>query len=112
MVRIRQRLRGVEFTLPRPEDRPAALETAHAALYLLFNEGHLSTDDEPIHREPCRAAMDLTRLIADEPSLCSSDTLGLLALMCFHAARMDSRLDARATSCLSTSRTARSGTGS
>ena len=95
MVRIRQRLEAVDFALPRSEDRPAALETAHAALYLLFNEGHLSTDEEPIHRELCRAAMDLLQLIADEPSLCTSDTLGLLALMCFQAARMDSRLDAK-----------------
>jgi RNA polymerase sigma factor (sigma-70 family) len=94
MVRIRQRLKGVDFALPRPEDRAAALETAHAALYLLFNEGHLSTDEEPIRRELCRAAMDLTRLIADEPSLGNSDTVGLLALMYFQAARMDSRLDA------------------
>ena len=94
MVRIRQRLKGVEFVLPRPEDRPAALDTTHAALYLLFNEGHLSTDDEPIRRELCRAAMDLTQLLVDDPQLCTSDTLGLFALMCFHAARMDSRIDA------------------
>ena len=94
MVRIRQRLKGVEFALPRPEERAAALETTHAALYLLFNEGHLSTDEEPIRRELCHAAMALTQLIVDEPSLCSSDTLGLLALMCFQGARMDSRLDA------------------
>jgi RNA polymerase sigma factor (sigma-70 family) len=94
MVRIRQRLEGVEFALPRAAEREAALETAHAALYLLFNEGHLSTDEEPVRRELCQAAMQLTQLIADEPSLCSSDTLGLLALMCFNAARMDSRLDA------------------
>jgi RNA polymerase sigma-70 factor (ECF subfamily) len=93
MVRIRQRLRGVEFALPRPEDRPAALDTTHAALYLLFNEGHLSTDEEPIRRELCHAAMELTRLITNEPQLCTSDTLGLFALMCFHAARLDSRID-------------------
>ena len=95
MVRIRQRLKGVEFALPRTADREAALETVHAALYLLFNEGHLSTDEEPIRRELCHAAMELVQLVADEPSLCTSDTLGLLALMCFNAARMDSRLDAR-----------------
>jgi RNA polymerase sigma-70 factor (ECF subfamily) len=94
MVRIRERLKGVEFALPAPHDRAAALDTAHAALYLLFNEGHLSTDDEPIRRELCHAAMEMVRLIADDPRLCSSDTLGLLALMCFNAARLDSRLDA------------------
>jgi RNA polymerase sigma factor (sigma-70 family) len=93
MVRIRQRLKGVEFALPRPEDLPAALDTTHAALYLLFGEGHLSSDEEPIRRELCRAAMDLTRLLVDEPSLGRSDTVALLALMCFHAARLDSRLD-------------------
>jgi len=71
---------GDRARVPRLENRAAALETAHAALYLLFNEGHLSTDEEPIHRELCRAAMDLTQLIVDEPSLCTSDTLGLLAL--------------------------------
>src|SRR6185503_1597482 len=78
MVRIRQRLKGVEFALPRPAERSAALDTAHAALYLLFNEGHLSKDEEPIHRELCHAAMQLVQL----------------ALMCFNAARMPSRLDA------------------
>jgi RNA polymerase sigma-70 factor (ECF subfamily) len=94
LVRVRQRLRGVEFALPAPENRAAALETAHAALYLLFNEGHLSTSETPIRRELCRDAMYLTQLLAEEPSLASSDTLALLALMCFNAARIDSRLDA------------------
>src|SRR4029450_4228876 len=61
MVRIRQRLRGVEFALPRPEERAAALEITHAALYLLFNEGHLSTDEEPIRRGLCGAARALAR---------------------------------------------------
>jgi len=93
MVRIRRRLKGVEFALPRPEERAASLEITHAALYLLFNEGHLSTDEEPVRGELCRAAMTLAQLIADEPSLGNADTLGLLALMCFHAARMDSRID-------------------
>jgi RNA polymerase sigma-70 factor (ECF subfamily) len=94
MVRIRQRLKGVAFALPRAEDRAAVLETTHAALYLLFNEGHLSTGEEPIRRELCRDAMYLTQLLADEPALCTSDTLALLALMCLHAARLDSRVDA------------------
>jgi RNA polymerase sigma-70 factor (ECF subfamily) len=94
MVRIRQRLKGVDFALPRPEHRPAVLETTHTALYLLFNENHLSTGEEPIRSELCRDAMYLTQLLADEPALCTSNTLALLALMCLHAARLDSRIDA------------------
>ena len=93
MVRIRKRLEGALFALPRPEDRPAALETTHAALYLLFGEGNLSTSEEPIRRELCRDAMNLTRLVADAPSLGNADTVALLALMCFQAARLDSRVD-------------------
>jgi RNA polymerase sigma-70 factor (ECF subfamily) len=94
LVRARRALAGARFEQPGPEELPEALDVAQAALYLLFNEGYLSTTDEPILGELCRDAMNLTQLLADEPSLCRSDTLALLALMCFQAARLASRLDA------------------
>ncbi len=94
LLRTRQKLRAVEFALPAAEQRPAALETVHAALYLLFNEGHLSTSRTPIRRELCQDAMYFTQLIVDEPSLANSDTVALLALMSFNVARMESRTDA------------------
>ena len=93
LYRTRVALRGVQFEIPSRDDLPAARDTVHTALYLLFNEGHLSTSDKPILRELCRDAMALTQLLADEPSVCSTDTLALLALMCFNAARLESRLD-------------------
>jgi RNA polymerase sigma-70 factor (ECF subfamily) len=37
--------------------------------------------------------MRLTQLLAEEPSVATTDTWALLALMCFNAARVDSRLD-------------------
>ncbi len=93
LVRARQALHGVEFAQPSSEELPEALDTAHAALYLLFNEGHLSTTEKPILVELCRDAMELTQLLVDEPALSSSDSVALLALMCFHAARLESRVD-------------------
>jgi RNA polymerase sigma-70 factor (ECF subfamily) len=93
LYRTRVSLRGVRFQIPAPADLPAARDTVHTALYLLFNEGHLSTADKPILRELCQDAMRLTRLLADDASICASDTLALLALMCFNAARLESRLD-------------------
>jgi RNA polymerase sigma factor (sigma-70 family) len=93
LYRTRAALRGVQFEIPAPADLPAARETVHTALYLLFNEGHLSTTDKPILRELCHDAMALTRLLADEDSIATSETLALLALMCFNAARLESRLD-------------------
>ena len=83
----------MRFELPPEADRPAALDTVHTSLYLLFNEGYLSTGDKPILRELCRDAMLLARLLVDESSLANSQTVALLALMCLTAARFDARID-------------------
>jgi RNA polymerase sigma-70 factor (ECF subfamily) len=93
LYRTRRRLEGVEFTLPTPEELPAARDTVHAAMYLLFNEGFLSTGEEPILAELCDTALSLTRLLAAEEAFASEETIALLALMCFNRARLDSRLD-------------------
>jgi RNA polymerase sigma-70 factor (ECF subfamily) len=93
LYRTRVALRGVQFEIPAADELPAARDIVHTALYLLFNEGHLSTADTPILRELCRDAMALTQLLADAPAIASSDTAALLALMCFNAARLESRLD-------------------
>jgi RNA polymerase sigma factor (sigma-70 family) len=93
LYRTRQILRDVRFELPPEAERPAALETVHTALYLLFNEGYLSTGEKPMLRELCRDAMLLVRLLVDESSLANSQTVALLAFMCFTAARFDARID-------------------
>jgi RNA polymerase sigma-70 factor (ECF subfamily) len=62
-------------------------------LYLLFNEGYWSSDDEaPIRSDLCRLAIGLARSLHDafpgEP-----EVLGLLALTLLHDARRGARLD-------------------
>ena len=93
LYRTRRALEGHDFQLPSGEELPAALRTVHTALYLVFNEGYFSTSGEPILRELCRDAMSLTKLLVDEPSLSDSQTVALLSLMCFNAARIESRID-------------------
>jgi RNA polymerase sigma-70 factor (ECF subfamily) len=93
LYRTRRLLAGAEFALPADAALPDALETVHTVLYLLFHEGYFSTGDTPILVELCRDAMSLTKLLVDEPRVSNSDTVALLALMCFQAARLDSRLD-------------------
>ncbi len=93
LYRTRRSLENVTFQIPRSEELPAALGTVHGALYLLFNEGYLSTSEKPILKELCRDAMAMTRLLLEEPSLFNSDTVALLSLMSFHAARLESRID-------------------
>ena len=93
LYRTRRALEGHDFRLPAQEELPEALSTVHTVLYLLFNEGYFSTTDKPILDELCRDAMSLTQLLVDEPALSDSNTVALLALMCFAAARLDSRVD-------------------
>jgi len=93
LYRTRQALHDARFELPSESERAAALDTVHTALYLLFNEGYLSTGEKPIVRELCRDAMLLTQLLVEESSLANSQTVALLALMCFTAARLDARID-------------------
>ena len=93
LYRTRRALEGHAFQLPGRAERERALPTVHSAMYLLFNEGYFSTTDQPILRELCRDAMLLTKLLVDEPSISNSETVALLSLMCFSAARLDSRVD-------------------
>ena len=93
LYRTRRLLQNVRFELPPPAELPTTLDTAHTALYLLFNEGFLSTTETPVLRELCRDAMILTQLLVDESSLANSQTVALLAVMCLTAARLPSWVD-------------------
>ena len=93
LYRTRRKLRGAEFVLPTHEELPAARKILHTGLYLLFSEGYQSTTEKPILLDLCREAMRLTTLVANEPTLSSSETAAILALMCFNAARIESRID-------------------
>jgi len=95
LYRTRRALEGHEFVLPNSDELPAVLPTVHTALYLLFSEGYFSSGSgAPIREEFCRDAMSLTRLLVEAPDVSNSETVALLALMCFTAARLEARLDA------------------
>lgn len=94
LYRTRRALEGHDFRLPSPHELPTVLPTVHTALYLLFTEGYFSSGSgAPIREEFCRDAMGLTRLLVDAPAVSNSDTVALLAIMCFSAARLEARLD-------------------
>jgi RNA polymerase sigma-70 factor (ECF subfamily) len=62
-------------------------------MYLLFNEGYTSTGEQPILAELCGNALALTRLLAGDDTIANAESMALLALMYFNAARLESRLD-------------------
>jgi RNA polymerase sigma factor (sigma-70 family) len=78
-------MRGIE-----PERVPAVLQM----LYLLFNEGYSSAQpDRLIRRELCDEALRLAYLLRDDPAGERPELDALLALMHFHVARFDARLN-------------------
>jgi RNA polymerase sigma-70 factor (ECF subfamily) len=83
-------------------DPPAAgelaqrLDSVHQVLYLLFNEGYSSSEGErAIRADLCEEAARLCHLLCSHPRSRTPATHALMALMLFHAARLESRLDQR-----------------
>lgn len=62
-------------------------------LYLLFNEGYLSGHSDGIRDDVCFEAMRLSALLLETPSADQPMARALLALMCFHSARLPARRD-------------------
>ena len=72
------------------------LDNVLTAIYLIFNEGYSSTNhDSPIREDLVEESLRLGKMITDHPLTRQGNSLGLLALMCFQAARLYGRLDTR-----------------
>ncbi|HEV2451057.1 MAG TPA: sigma-70 family RNA polymerase sigma factor [Streptosporangiaceae bacterium] len=95
ITRAKRKVAAARIPYRVPEDQlPQRLPAVLAVLYLMFNEGYLSSHaDEPARRwlqeEAEELAELLTRLMPREP-----EPLGLLALMRLHLARSAARFDA------------------
>jgi RNA polymerase sigma-70 factor (ECF subfamily) len=69
------------------------LNVVHTAIYLLFNEGYQATEgNEAIRKDLCLEAVRLVKSITDIPEIRTTDTYALMALLCFHTARFNSRI--------------------
>ena len=70
------------------------LDAVHQVLYLIFNEGYSSTKSEAaIRTDLCEDAAYLCHLLCSHPRCSTPTTRALMALMLFHAARLEARLD-------------------
>jgi RNA polymerase sigma-70 factor (ECF subfamily) len=94
--RARDRLRelDVDFDTPSADQLRARLDAVLAVVYLLFSQGcHVTHGDLPIRRDLCAEARRLARMLAAHPVGDLPAVHSALALMCFHAARFDARVD-------------------
>ena len=72
------------------------LDGVHQVLYLIFNEGYsCSRGERAIRVDLCEDAGHLCYMLCSHPDLSTPTTRALMALMLFHAARLDARLDDR-----------------
>lgn len=84
----------VELDVPGPSEVEARLAAVQRVLYLLFNEGYLSTlGEQTIRQEVCEEAVRLTLILVDHPIAGTPSTHALCALMLLHAARLEARTD-------------------
>lgn len=96
LYRARQELQehGVPLEVPPASELAARLDVVHHVLYLLFNEGYSATAGErPIRADLCEEAARLCHLLCCHERCRAPATFALLALMLFHAARLNARLD-------------------
>jgi RNA polymerase sigma factor (sigma-70 family) len=70
------------------------LNAVYQAIYLLFSEGyHGSQSEQTVRDELCFEAIRLALLLSEHPRGNKPKTFALLALLCFHASRLQGRVD-------------------
>ncbi|MCW3086783.1 MAG: sigma-70 family polymerase sigma factor [Sediminibacterium sp.] len=86
---------AVHLEIPAGAALQARLDTVYTILYLVFNEGYNSLKaDELIRQDLCAEAMRCCKLLTEHALVKQPIAHALLALMCLHAARFDSRIGA------------------
>ncbi|WP_299245497.1 sigma-70 family RNA polymerase sigma factor [uncultured Aquimarina sp.] len=79
--------------IPFPEEIGTRTSAVLSAIYLMFNEGYNSThDDQLIRKDLISQAMWLCKSLLDSAHTQLPEVYALMSLMCFHTARVDSRI--------------------
>jgi len=96
LFRARQKLKEarVAIEVPPVSEIDKRIETVLTTVYLLFNEGYYSQSHNTILRKDlCLEAMRLNYLLLENQLTDKPAVNALMALMCFHSSRFDSRMD-------------------
>jgi RNA polymerase sigma factor (sigma-70 family) len=95
ITRAKQKAREerIPFEVPNGPDLESRLNAVLNVLYLLFTEGYSASHGEfLVRRDLCDEAIRLTTCLVEHPLCAAPKTHALLALMCFHRARLDARV--------------------
>lgn len=88
------RARKIRPQFPDISQLKDRIEAVLKAIYLIFNEGYNSTYfDKLIRKDLLQQALYLCGLLCGNPQTQLPQVYAAMALMCFHASRIDSRID-------------------
>ncbi|HTK19953.1 MAG TPA: DUF6596 domain-containing protein [Mucilaginibacter sp.] len=96
LYRAKEKLKqdNVQIELPSEKEIDKRIENVLTTLYLLFNEGYYSSNNNAVLRKDlCLEAMRLTHMLTENETTNKPAVNALLALMCFHASRFEARID-------------------
>jgi RNA polymerase sigma-70 factor (ECF subfamily) len=96
LQRAKEKLRTekIEIAQPTSTEINDRLSPVLMTLYLLFNEGYYSSNqDITLRKDLCLEAMRLTYLLIENEQTNKPFANALLSLMCFHSSRFDARLN-------------------
>jgi RNA polymerase sigma factor (sigma-70 family) len=96
LYRAKEKLRqqNISIEMPRADQIESRLETVLLTVYLLFNEGYYSLNHNTVvNKEVCFEAIRLCTMLVESPVTNKPVVNALLALMYFHASRLDARTD-------------------
>ncbi|WP_418637741.1 RNA polymerase sigma factor [Winogradskyella sp.] len=82
------------FKIPQGQELPHRIESVLEVIYLIFNEGfHSNKKEVLIQKELCGEAMRLCKYLLKNKHTNIPASYALFALMCFHAARLDAKIN-------------------
>jgi predicted RNA polymerase sigma factor len=94
LFRAKEKLRTekVKMEMPPEDQLIMRLDNVLRVIYLLFNEGYYSrTQNRILRKDLCLEALRLVLLLTEYKQTNLPKTNALVALMCFHASRFESR---------------------
>ena len=94
--RAKSRLAELQIAVetPPPSELATRMSAVQDALYLMFNEGYSTTKGhESIRDDLCEEAARLCHILCSSSAYSTSTNRALLALMLFHGARLEARVD-------------------
>ncbi|HTD99465.1 MAG TPA: sigma-70 family RNA polymerase sigma factor [Mucilaginibacter sp.] len=96
LFRAKEKLREekIKIELPVSSEIDDRLTPVLTTIYLLFNEGYYSaSQNQTLRKDLCLEAMRLATMLVENKSTDTPRVNALLSLMCFHASRLDARMN-------------------